>query len=207
MSQETIYGKYQAYLSRILEHFSQKIQEENQRVKKDTGFKLFEHFLARIKTNESMIEKCQRKQLPLTAQSALKEIRDAIGIRIVCSFVDDIYKMVAILKTLDGVNVYNEKDYIYNAKPNGYRSYHLILEIETPFEDCLGQQPGKYFVEVQLRTIAMDSWASLEHQMKYKHDIKNPERIAKELKRCADELASCDLSMQTIRNLIVGSGE
>ena len=115
--------------------------------------------------------------------------------------------MVAILKTLDGVNVYNEKDYIYNAKPNGYRSYHLILEIKTPFEDCLGQQPGKYFVEVQLRTIAMDSWASLEHQMKYKHDIKNPERIAKELKRCADELASCDLSMQTIRNLIVGSGE
>ena len=71
----------------------------------------------------------------------------------------------------------------------------------------MGQQPGKYFVEVQLRTIAMDSWASLEHQMKYKHDIKNPERIAKELKRCADELASCDLSMQTIRNLIVGSGE
>ena len=175
--------------------------------KKDTGFKLFEHFLARIKTNESMIEKCQRKQLPLTAQSALKEIRDAIGIRIICGFVDDIYKMVAILKTLDGVNVYNEKDYIYNAKPNGYRSYHLILEIDTPFEDCLGQQPGKYFVEVQLRTIAMDSWASLEHQMKYKHDIKNPERIAKELKRCADELASCDLSMQTIRNLIVGSGE
>ncbi|EMB65474.1 GTP pyrophosphokinase [Streptococcus mutans] len=207
MSQETIYGKYQAYLSQILEHFSQKIQDENQRVKKDTGFKLFEHFLARIKTNESMIEKCQRKQLSLTAQSALKEIRDAIGIRIVCGFVDDIYKMVAILKTLDGVNVYNEKDYIYNAKPNGYRSYHLILEIKTPFEDCLGQQPGKYFVEVQLRTIAMDSWASLEHQMKYKHDIKNPERIAKELKRCADELASCDLSMQTIRNLIVGSGE
>lgn len=194
-------------MSQILEHFSQKIQDENQRVKKDTGFKLFEHFLARIKTNESMIEKCQRKQLPLTAQSALKEIRDAIGIRIVCGFVDDIYKMVAILKTLDGVNVYNEKDYIYNAKPNGYRSYHLILEIDTPFEDCLGQQPGKYFVEVQLRTIAMDSWASLEHQMKYKHDIKNPERIAKELKRCADELASCDLSMQTIRNLIVGSGE
>ena len=96
MSQETIYGKYQAYLSQILEHFSQKIQDENQRVKKDTGFKLFEHFLARIKTNESMIEKCQRKQLPLTAQSALKEIRDAIGIRIVCGFVDDIYKMVLI---------------------------------------------------------------------------------------------------------------
>ncbi|MGT2636618.1 GTP pyrophosphokinase [Streptococcus ratti] len=207
MSQETIYGKYEAYLPQILEDLSQKIQAENQRVKAETGFKLFEHFLARVKTNDSMTEKCQRKNLPVTTESALKEIRDAIGIRIICGFVDDIYKTVAILKKMDGVSVYNEKDYIDQAKPNGYRSYHLILEIKTPFEDCLGQKPGNYFVEVQLRTIAMDSWASLEHQMKYKHNIKNPERIVKELKRCADELASCDLSMQTIRNLIAESGE
>ncbi|EHJ51843.1 GTP pyrophosphokinase family protein [Streptococcus macacae] len=207
MVQETIYGKYETYLPQILENLSQKIQKENQRVKANTGFKLFEHFLARVKTNDSMIEKCQRKQLPLTAESALKDIRDAIGIRIICGFVDDIYKTVDLLKKMDGISISNEKDYIYNAKPNGYRSYHLILEIETPFEDCLGQSPGKYFAEVQLRTIAMDSWASLEHQMKYKHDIKNPERIAKELKRCADELASCDLSMQTIRNLIAESGD
>ncbi len=108
---------------------------------------------------------------------------------------------------MEGVSIYNEKDFVYHAKPNGYRSYHLIIEVATPFEDCLGQQPGTYFIEIQLRTIAMDSWASLEHQMKYKHDINNPERLVKELKRCADELASCDLSMQTIRNLIVESGE
>lgn len=203
----SIYGHYEPYLTSILADLEARIRKESQAIKEKTGFKLFEHYIARVKTSESMVEKCQRKHLPLTAESALKKIRDSIGIRIICGFVDDIYQTVAILKQLDGVSVYNEKDYIYHAKPNGYRSYHLILELETPFEDCLGNLPGKYFVEVQLRTIAMDSWASLEHQMKYKHDIQNPERIVKELKRCADELASCDLSMQTIRDLIRESGE
>ena len=78
----------------------------------------------------------------------------------------------------------------------------MILEVITPYPDCDGNENGKYYIEIQLRTIAMDSWASLEHQMKYKKNITNHERITKELKRCADELASCDLNMQTIRKLI-----
>ena len=89
-----------------------------------------------------------------------------------------------------------------NAKPNGYRSYHLILDVTENYEDIDGQNPGHFYVEIQLRTIAMDSWASLEHEIKYKHHVKNPERISKELKRCADQLASCDVQMQTIRQLI-----
>ena len=117
-------------------------------------------------------------------------------------FLDDIYRAIDFLKSLDGVRVVEEKDYIRHVKPNGYRSYHVILELEEPYEDVTGANPGHFYAEVQLRTIAMDSWASLEHQMKYKHDIKNPELIVRELKRCADELASCDVSMQTIRNLI-----
>lgn len=76
------------------------------------------------------------------------------------------------------------------------------MDVVAPFEDVDGQQPGHFYVEIQLRTIAMDSWASLEHELKYKHNIKNPERIGKELKRCADQLASCDVQMQTIRQLI-----
>lgn len=203
----SIYGPYGNYLPAIIEDLSQRIYQANQTSKQETGFKLFEHFIARVKTPESMANKCQRKGLPLSAQSALKGIRDAIGLRIICGFVDDIYKTVQVIKDLEGVSVYNEKDFVFQAKPNGYRSYHLIVEIETPYEDCLGNQPGTYFAEIQIRTIAMDSWASLEHQMKYKQDIKNPERLVKELKRCADELASCDLSMQTIRNLIAESGE
>lgn len=207
MERQTIYGKFGPYLEYILEDFGSRIQEASKKAKEETGFKLFEHYIARVKTADSMSEKCLRKGLPQTAESALKQIRDSIGIRIVCGFVDDIYRTIDVIKGLDGVSIYNEKDYVSNAKPNGYRSYHLILEVETDFEDCLGQQPGKYFIEVQLRTIAMDSWASLEHQMKYKHDIKNPERIVRELKRCADELASCDLSMQTIRDLIAEGGD
>lgn len=202
MQEQDIYGKYGVYLPKILEDLSQRIQEANDRVKKETGQKLFEHFNARIKQAASMEEKCQRKNLPRVPESALKEIRDAIGIRIVCGFIEDIYQTIEVLRQLEGCEIVLEKDYIRAAKPNGYRSYHLILEVETPYEDCHGQNPGRYFVEIQLRTIAMDSWASLEHQMKYKHEIKDSKRIVRELKRCADELASCDVTMQTIRNLI-----
>ena len=202
MQEQDIYGKYGAYLPKILEDLSQRIQEANDRVKQETGQKLFEHFNARVKHAASMEEKCQRKNLPRVPESALKEIRDAIGIRIVCGFIEDIYQTIEVLRQLEGCEIVLEKDYIRAAKPNGYRSYHLILEVETPYEDCHGQNPGRYFVEIQLRTIAMDSWASLEHQMKYKHEIKDSKRIVRELKRCADELASCDVTMQTIRNLI-----
>lgn len=202
MQEQDIYGKYGAYLPKILEDLSQRIQEANDRVKQETGQKLFEHFNARVKQAASMEEKCQRKNLPRVPESALKEIRDAIGIRIVCGFIEDIYQTIEVIRQLEDCEIVLEKDYIRAAKPNGYRSYHLILEVETPYEDCHGQNPGRYFVEIQLRTIAMDSWASLEHQMKYKHEIKDSKRIVRELKRCADELASCDVTMQTIRNLI-----
>ena len=202
MQEQDIYGKCGVYLPKILDDLSRRIQEANDRVKQETGQKLFEHFNARVKHAASMEEKCQRKNLPRVPESALKEIRDAIGIRIVCSFIEDIYQTIEVLRQLEGCEIVLEKDYIRAAKPNGYRSYHLILEVETPYEDCHGQNPGRYFVEIQLRTIAMDSWASLEHQMKYKHEIKDSKRIVRELKRCADELASCDVTMQTIRNLI-----
>ncbi|MGT2846727.1 GTP pyrophosphokinase [Streptococcus massiliensis] len=199
---DKIYGPYAEYLPLILEDISQRIKAANQAQKEETGHKLFEHFIARVKAADSMLEKCQRKNLDETPESALKKIRDAIGIRIVCGFIDDIYQTIEVIRDLEGCRIVAEKDYIQTAKPNGYRSYHLIVEVETPYEDCLGNQPGHYFVEIQLRTIAMDSWASLEHQMKYKHEIKDSKRIVRELKRCADELASCDVTMQTIRNLI-----
>lgn len=203
----SIYGDYEAYLPLILEDFTQTIQQEADKHKQTTSFKLFEHFHARVKTPESMVDKCQRKGYPVSTESALKKVRDAIGVRIITGFVDDIYHLVDFIRSLPNISIYNEKDFIRQVKPNGYRSYHLILEVDTPYPDCLGNERGTYFIEVQLRTIAMDSWASLEHQMKYKHDIKNPERISQELKRCADELASCDLTMQTIRNLIQTSNQ
>lgn len=202
MTHFNIYEKYEPTLNIILDNIISQIKTYNDMEVQKSGEKAYEHLIYRVKDKDSMLEKCTRKNLPQTTYSALHDIQDAIGIRIICRFIDDIYKNIDYLKSLPNLKIIKEKDYIKNVKPNGYRSYHLIVEITAPYEDILGNNPGKFFAEIQVRTIAMDSWASLEHQMKYKHDIKNPELIVKELKRCADELAACDVSMQTIRNLI-----
>lgn len=157
---------------------------------------IYDHILYRLKSEDSMRQKCRRKGLPETEEAALHQIRDALGIRIVCRFIDDIDQLLTFFRHLPNYTVVEEKDYIRQAKPNGYRSYHLILATSIP------ELEKEIYLEIQLRTIAMDTWASLEHEMKYKQDILNPDLITKELKRCADELASCDLSMQTLRRLI-----
>ena len=201
---ESIYGKYETILPEVMEILVSAVQQFNGQYEQKHGENVYEHFLHRIKADESMREKCRRQGLPETPQSALLQIHDAVGLRIVCSFVDDIYEIADYLKSLPGISVYQEKDYIRNVKPNGYRSYHMILQIETPFEDAAGNIPGQYFAEIQLRTIAMDTWAALEHQVKYKKNLDgvNLAFITDELKRCADELASSDLSMQAIRNFV-----
>lgn len=199
---ENIYGKYFSTLETIMENIVEKIKAYNEEEIKKNGEAAYEHLIYRIKSPDSMSEKCTRKSLPQTTYSALHEIQDAIGIRIVCRFVNDVYTNLKYIKNLKDVRIIEEKDYIKNVKPNGYRSYHVIIEITQPFEDVTGRNPGHFFAEIQIRTIAMDTWASLEHQMKYKHNIRNSDLIVRELKRCADELAACDISMQTIRNLI-----
>ena len=95
-----------------------------------------------------------------------------------------------------------KKDYVTHSKKNGYRSYHLILNVTTNYRDLDGNDHGHYYIEVQIRTLAMDAWASLEHELKYKHQIKNAEVIQRELKKCADDLAACDIQMKTIKELI-----
>lgn len=198
-----IYGEYRPHLERIMEKIAEQIRAYSRDAKERTGSSIYEHLLYRIKGDESMRQKCQRKGLPETAISALWDIHDAIGFRIVCRFIDDVYENIRRLRALSQCTIIEEKDYIRQAKPNGYRSYHIILAVTVPFSDVKGNNPGTYFVEVQLRTIAMDTWASLEREMKYKKNIRHSELISRELKRCADELASCDLSMQTIRDLIM----
>lgn len=202
MTSRSIYGPYELILQEVLDRLIGQIKAYNEEEQKAHGEAAYEHLIYRIKGQDSMREKCARKGLPQTAQSALREIHDAIGIRIVCRFIDDIYMNRNRIAALPGCRIVKEKDYIKQAKDNGYRSYHMIVELEVPYDDVLGQNPGHYFAEIQIRTIAMDTWASLEHQLKYKHTIKNTELIVRELKRCADELAACDVSMQTIRNLI-----
>lgn len=157
-----------------------------------------EYITTRIKTEESMKEKLKRKGLNVTLDNALSKIYDAAGVRIVCSYIDDVYQVVEMLKKSKDLEIVKERDYIKDPKPNGYRSYHIVFKLVL---DIAGDE-YPIFVEVQVRTIAMDFWSSLEHQMRYKKNIKNPDLIAEELKRCADQIATTDLNMQTIRKMI-----
>ena len=200
--EESIYGTYKESMEKIMQTLVEELEKKNNLIFQETGEKGYEHITARLKSDQSMRKKLLARKLPIDTYHALRSLRDSIGLRIICSFRDDVYKMVDELKQMPEVEVIEEKDYIKKAKENGYRSYHMILEMTVPYEDVDGNLPGKYYVEIQLRTIAMDTWAELEHKIRYKKDVANREVIASDLKRCADELASCDLSMQTIRDLI-----
>ena len=157
-----------------------------------------EYITTRIKSEESMKEKLKRKGFEVTLENALTKVYDAAGMRIICAYIDDVYSVVDMLKKYKDLKVIKEKDYIKNPKPNGYRSYHIVFELSLD----LAGEISPVFVEIQIRTIAMDFWSNLEHQMKYKKNIKNQEFIAEELKRCADEIATTDINMQTIRDMI-----
>ncbi len=188
----SIYGSHLPEMERLRVQINDQISALRVEMKETYGMDPVEHCLSRIKEEESMREKCRRQNLPETTESALNEIRDAIGFRIVCAFLDDVYRIRDYLKEMPGFEVIQEKDYIRHVKPNGYRSYHMILRYEE-----------SYYVEFQLRTISMDTWAALEHHVKYKKDVGgNVDLIVRELKQCADTLASTDVSMQTIRNMI-----
>ena len=162
-------------------------------------------FQARVKSAESMRAKLERQGLPITVDSALRDVWDAAGVRLVCPFVQNIDQTVGLIRQIPGIQILREKDYIRHPKPNGYRSYHMILSLPLRFLESPTEQP--VWLEVQLRTIAMDCWASIEHQLKYKHNIEDQALIVQELKRCADEIASTDLSLQTIRDLIEAPGK
>lgn len=162
----------------------------------------FESIECRIKSVPSIIEKLNRKGLELSAESIEKNLNDVAGIRVICSFPEDIYILAEELCTQDDIRLIARKDYIKNPKPNGYRSLHLIVEIP------IFLMPEKKFmrVEVQFRTIAMDFWASLEHKLKYKKDIKHDvEKISEELRECAEEISRLDMKMQNIHRKIYGT--
>ena len=158
-----------------------------------------EFIKTRIKKPDSIATKLKKKGLPLSIETIRNHLNDGAGVRVICAFIDDIYKIADMLIAQDDVHLIKTKDYIKNPKMNGYRSYHLIVEVPVFFSDHKEQMR----VEVQIRTIAMDFWASLEHQVKYKKDIKDAENIAYELRACADVINRTDFHMQAIRDSIV----
>ena len=136
---------------------------------------------SRIKTPRSIINKLKRRGYPISLQSMMENLNDIGGIRVICPFIEDIYTVADMLIRQDDLTLIERKDYIENPKPNGYRSLHLILQVPIFLSDRT--QPVR--IELQLRTIAMDFWASLEHQLRYKADVEVPAHISDDLKACA----------------------
>ena len=175
----------------------------------DTEFKL-EHnrdpissISTRLKRTESVMHKLERKGLPFTLASIEENIHDMAGIRVICSYIDDIYLIADALLRQDDITLIDRKDYIEHPKDNGYRSLHLIVEVPV----FLTNHKRFMKVEVQIRTIAMDFWASLEHQMKYKQEIPDEEPIMAELRDCAAVICETDERMLAIRRRIEAAAD
>lgn len=153
---------------------------------------------SRLKKPSSIAQKLRRRHLDLSVDSIRENLTDIAGIRVVCSFVDDIYDIVNMLSNQDDVRIIEIKDYIKEPKSNGYTSLHLIIEVPI----YLSNKKECMKVELQIRTIAMDFWASLEHQMKYKKTMQEAPDIIKQLKYCADKISNIDQQMMYIRQSI-----
>ena len=155
----------------------------------------------RIKKPESILKKLNKLGYDFTAENIQEHLNDVAGVRVVCAFLDDIYTIAELLASQDDITVIQVKDYIKNPKPNGYRSYHMIVEIPVFFSK--GKTPMR--AEIQIRTNGMDFWATLEHQLRYKKGIEEMdgyEQISDELAKTAHELNNMDLAMQNITNKI-----
>ena len=157
-----------------------------------------ESIKSRIKSPASIYEKLSRKGYEMTIDNMEQHIKDIAGVRVICSFPEDIYAVARLITEQDDIVILEIKDYIAKPKANGYRSLHLIIAVPI----FLANEKRNMKVEIQFRTIAMDFWTSLEHKVKYKKNVENPEEIAKELKECADIITSVDYKMQEIRQLL-----
>ena len=160
-----------------------------------------ESIKSRVKSMESIMKKVQKKGLPLSVESIEENIRDIAGIRIICSFEEDVFRIAKYFLAQDDITLIEKKDYINSPKPNGYRSLHLIVQV--PIFTEFGRKD--VYVEVQIRTIAMDFWASLEHKLRYKKNLSGDQlkALEKELSICAEECADLDRRMEYVRSEIV----
>lgn len=164
-----------------------------------------ESIKTRVKSYDSILKKIRRKNIPLNLQSIEENLKDIAGVRVICSFPDDIYKLAESFLKQDDITLIERKDYIKNPKPSGYRSLHLIVQVPI----FLQNEKKMVNVEVQFRTIAMDFWASLDHKMRYKKELSDEEVeiLQEELYDCAEQSAALDERMQRIRDRITQKRE
>ncbi len=152
------------------------------------------HLESRLKTPQSILNKLKRYNLPVNAQAARDHLTDIAGVRVVCYYIDDIYTLADLMLRQEDIILVKKKDYIANPKKNGYRSLHLIVKVPVYLSDRMESVP----VEIQIRTVAMDFWACLEHQLGYKQDRLLSEEISAELLECAQAIAALDIKMQNL---------
>ena len=195
------FKRLMAYYKCAIMEVETKLKVLNQEFSLEYDRNPIETIKTRLKSPDSIVKKLAKKDVPLTVESIEKNLNDIAGVRVICSFPEDIYVLADCLLQQDDIKLIEVKDYIKNPKPNGYRSLHLIVEIPIFLKD----EKKNMRVEVQLRTIAMDFWASLEHKLSYKKDIPQDEEelLRRELLDCAQISADLDLRMEKIKNRIV----
>ena len=182
-----------------LKQLETKIEVINNEFKTLHKYNPIEHVTSRIKSKESINKKLQKKGLELTQENLVKTINDIAGIRIICSFIPDIYKIVEMIENMQDITILKKKDYVTTPKESGYSSYHLIVSV--PVSLSMGTINVK--VEIQITTMAMYFWSSLEHKIRYKYDKQIPKGIRKELKECAKMTQKLDKRMSHLgRNLM-----
>ena len=177
-----------------LKQINTKIEILNNEFKAYHQYNPIEHISTRLKSPQSIAKKMRHNNKELTVENVVKYINDVAGVRIICSFTSDIYRIADLIGKQSDVQILKVKDYIITPKPNGYTSYHMIVSVPVFLSNTMVNTK----VEIQIRTIAMDFWASLEHKIYYKFEGRAPERIRKELKECADIVAFLDQKMLKI---------
>ena len=182
----------------VLKEVCTKLEILNNEFKLAHQYNPIEHITSRLKSANSIARKMRIKQKELTVENIVRYINDVAGIRIICSFTSDIYRIAAAITKQNDVTVLKVKDYIANPKPNGYTSYHMIISVPI----FLSNDVINTKVEIQIRTIAMDFWASLEHKIYYKFEGKAPEGIREELRQCADIISYLDQKMLSINESV-----
>lgn len=181
-----------------LKEVNTKLEILNNEFKMAHQYNPIEHITSRIKTPQSIAKKLRHNNKELTIENIVKYVNDVAGIRIICSFTSDIYRIADLIAKQSDIKVLKVKDYIKNPKPNGYTSYHMIISIPV----FLSDRTVDTKVEIQIRTIAMDFWASLEHKIYYKFEGNAPEHIRKELKECSELVAYLDRKMLSLNEEI-----
>jgi putative GTP pyrophosphokinase len=190
--------RMQLVYSAALKEVNTKLEILNAEFQMAHRYNPIEHLSARIKSPESIAKKLRHQGRAVTVENIVRYINDVAGIRIICSFTSDIYRIAELIRKQSDVKVLKIKDYIANPKPNGYTSYHMIVSVPIFLSDMTIDTK----VEIQIRTIAMDFWASLEHKMYYKFEGNAPENIRRELKECADLVGFLDRKMMAINEEI-----